>query len=593
VTGGDRWFGDPPIESVTLIFDPTADPARREALGHWFESILPAVNWRFHVYATTPAGSRATDVSVYQPLIDSIGDHVRRFGLVHAHLHLQLALDGPLTEALPDWEKLLESLRPFQREAYNERGESRFLILPIIAVGAAVSVDQALAAADFFKARLAKPSFYLGDQAQRAIVEANEDDDVRFYLDPDEGSGVRGASHQLFVNHVFETLIDRTEQDGAARLAPCRRHLVADQRAGAIYACFNRWARSEPFVRLADHRSVEDPDPGPVSDDLCAPCIGRSLGAMDRNLTANGRNPEGRRVYLSTAMAFAEQDQHRLAAGAARLAFEKSDADEDRAAALVHEGLSHLALAELEEAEARLELATKYTSDQGLVAYHRGVVQFAWRDYIEALDRFEEALAAGSPDVPEHDLCFQMALSHINLEEYPEARPYLERSERPGDKLAPVAFYRGVCDLAGGAIEAAMGHFREALAIGPAPEDLGRVLFYLGSCYKELDRFDEAIVELRKAVEADPDDLANHNLLGFCYYKVKRHEEAVACFRRAVEIDPTSGIDWANLGSNLRDLGRIEEAVEMYEKALILDPSVGFARDNLITLRKSLKEGTA
>ena len=89
---------------------------------------------------------------------------------------------------------------------------------------------------------------------------------------------------------------------------------------------------------------------------------------------------------------------------------------------------------------------------------------------------------------------------------------------------------------------------------------------------------------LEKAVAADPDDIANHNLLGFCYYKLKRHQDAVACFRRAVEIDPKSGIDWANLGSNLRDLGRIDEAVEMYRKALSLDPNIGFARDSLAKL---------
>lgn len=145
---------------------------------------------------------------------------------------------------------------------------------------------------------------------------------------------------------------------------------------------------------------------------------------------------------------------------------------------------------------------------------------------------------------------------------------------------------QGICDLGEGRVESALEKFNAALEAGPTPEDLSRVLFYIGTAQKELGRFDEAIETLVKAVEADPEDLANHNLLGFCYYKTGRHEEAVKCFRRAIEIDPRSGIDHANLASNLRDLGRIDEAIPLYEKALNLDPTLGFARTNLKKLRK-------
>ncbi|MHC4607621.1 MAG: tetratricopeptide repeat protein, partial [Planctomycetota bacterium] len=161
------------------------------------------------------------------------------------------------------------------------------------------------------------------------------------------------------------------------------------------------------------------------------------------------------------------------------------------------------------------------------------------------------------------------------------ARVCLDRCLKPGERSAPVSFYRGVCDFTEGKVEPALEHFQEALEIGPSKEDLGRVLFYVASCHKEFGRFEEAIDALKKAVAADPDDHANHNLLGFCYYSTNRHEEAVECFRRAVEINPDSAIDWASLGSNLRDLGRREEAMEAYRKALSLDPTLDFARKNL------------
>ena len=208
-------------------------------------------------------------------------------------------------------------------------------------------------------------------------------------------------------------------------------------------------------------------------------------------------------------------------------------------------------------------------------------MQLAWRDHIEGVERFEEALASGSSAVPVNDVLFHAALCHFELEEYGPARRYLDRLARLTDPSPPLLLYQGVCDLHEERFGAAMVKFEEALALGPEAEDLSRVLFFIGSCLKELGRFEDAIARLLQAVQADPRDKANHNLLGFCYYSTGRYEEAVSCFERAVEIDPQSAIDYANLGSNLRELGRTEEAVAMYRKALSIDPSIDFARRNL------------
>jgi tetratricopeptide (TPR) repeat protein len=304
---------------------------------------------------------------------------------------------------------------------------------------------------------------------------------------------------------------------------------------------------------------------------------------MKENLTANNRRREGRQVCFGLALAVARRQQHTLAAALAHDAYELSSSDHDRTAALIHEGRCLCEAKEFELSNQVLELANQYAEDKGFVAYHRGRVRFEDSDYIEALDRFEEALSSGSHQVPIEDMCFEMALSHIHIEEYGEARPYLQRSLRPGSKKSAVSFYLGICDLGEGEgeVQKALHYFRESLALGPTRDELGPILFYIGTCLKEMEQFEEAIDALQKAVEAEPRDLSNHNLLGFCYYKLKRHEEAVQSFRRAVEINPRSAIDWASLGSNLRDLGRIDEAIEMYKKALALDPTLGFARASL------------
>jgi ribosomal protein S12 methylthiotransferase accessory factor len=208
-------------------------------------------------------------------------------------------------------------------------------------------------------------------------------------------------------------------------------------------------------------------------------------------------------------------------------------------------------------------------------------VQFEWRDYIEALEHFESALASGSTAVPEGDLFFHMAASHIQIAEYGEARPYLERWRATGQRRAVMHYYSGLCDVGEGKFESALSEFQAAEQAGPSHEDLGSVLCYSGLCLKELGRYGEAISVLERAVASDPNEASIHNLLGYCYYKAARHTDAVLCFQRALKLDPRSALDYANLATNLRELGRRDEAISMYKKALSLDPTLSIARENL------------
>ena len=452
--------------------------------------------------------------------------------------------------------------------------EARLHVAPVLGPTPEVSESDALKAAEFFRSRLAIPSFYLPGRTLSELWLRTNADDARFYVDSDSS----GLPAMLWKSHVFETVLDRIEEGDDSIISPCREHLVLDAKLSKVFSCFYSWSQNGPGVDFDKETPEPTTLPEPPNGRDCLSCIAGAALSMRENLEANKREAEGRRVFSTLSLELAGRGEFESAAELAQATFEYSQSDTDRTAALIQRALCLRELRQLELADTVLARAAEFTQDKGQIAYHRGRVQFVWRDYIEALEWFEEALESRSGQVPVEDMCFEMALCHINIEEYSEARPYLDRSQKG---VAPVAFYRGVCDYGEGKVDAALIHFDEALTLGPAPEDLGRVLFYKGSCFKELGRFDEVLEVLKEAVAVDPDDIANHNLLGFCYYKLQRHQEAVACFLRAVEIDPSSGIDWANLASNLRDLGKTKEAVAMYRKALSLDPSIGFARDNL------------
>lgn len=588
MNSGRHPLGETPPDSVFVLLDEGAEPTGLDGLVAWMPGLLPRLNWRSHFYLL--GRERPPALEVHERVAALAACFLQEQGLATVHLHPAIALQPGDAAQRQNWQRLLAPAEPFQARAYEDQGEVRMPVLPIVVVAPQVSTDDVVKTADFFLARAARPSFYLAREPGPELGRKADAEGIRLYVGTGDDARSGKLAGQLQINHLFDTLLPRVEDDDTDLLAPCNRHLVVDASGGRAFGCFEQWKRQCGGVSIAGGPPNEVYLPAPASPISCAACIGRALLLMRANIDANQRRREGRRVLFRAAQQLSGRGENRLAAEISGHVLELCDDDRDRGAALIQQGLCLLALGEHQKAEEALENAKGYPVDRGAVAYYRGRVQFDWRDYIEALDRFAEALRLGCEQAPREDICFQMALCHINIEEYAQARPLLEQSLKPGQETAPVSFYRGICELGQGEVLEAMCHFQEALRLDPSPEDLGRVLFYVGTCFKELGRFDQAIEALQKAVRADPGDLANHNLLGFCYYKTKQHDKAVACFRRAVEIDPGSGIDWANLGSNLRDLGKREEAVAMYRKALSLDPGLDFARQNLARLTASAEE---
>ncbi len=120
------------------------------------------------------------------------------------------------------------------------------------------------------------------------------------------------------------------------------------------------------------------------------------------------------------------------------------------------------------------------------------------------------------------------------------------------------------------------GDYREAAAeylkaINLAPTlampymDLGRVY------YVKLDKFDEAVVALRRATELDPNNPQAHTELGRCYYTRGNYEGALMALQRAVTVDPKYANAYAYLGwVYYFGLHQYEKAVPQLQKALEL-----------------------
>lgn len=567
-------FGDAPAE--TLILKLAAEPRETEVFAFLEDArrALPLMNWRAHIFLVDgdPVGGNERAAH----LIRMAGEYLAEQPLATLYVHPLLSISAIGTQVFEDWEEILRPVRAFQREAYDRQGEVRLMVLPIVEVRRPLPEGQILGIASFFRERFSRPSFYFRG-ASLLSAETVSQNDLRVYVDPAEGFSPQALMDQLRINQAFEHVLQWIEEGSSGPLAPCGRLLIMDQERGQRYPCFVRWERGQPGDTL---------EAGDFRD--CPECMGTSCLRMKANIEANGRVPEGRQAALALASVFSGEGKWAEGASQARRAFEFSMRPDEKATALLHEGLCLLNLGEGDRAEAVLEEGSGYSADRGPFEYHLGSLAFSRRDYSEAAGRFEKALASGSPNVSRDDALFNRALSLINQGDFPAARVCLDRMEK---LTLPVWFYRGVCDLGLGMPEAALADFEKALAQGPAPEDLSRVHFYKATCLKEMSRYDDAIGELERAIEADPEEYLNYNLLGFCFYQLRRFEEAIKALHRAIEKNPLSAIDYASIGSSLRELGRLEDAVAMYAMALSLDPDLGFARENMTRLKEILNRG--
>jgi len=149
-----------------------------------------------------------------------------------------------------------------------------------------------------------------------------------------------------------------------------------------------------------------------------------------------------------------------------------------------------------------------------------------------------------------------------------------------------IQFYLGTCHLAVGDPRTALKHLSSALDLNPTHQDIPSIYSYMGVCYRDLERYRDALEVLERGVAFDRERTDLYNLKGFCHFKLKEHEKAIENFKKVLQLNPSSAIDYANIGSNFREMGQTGNAIRYYELALELDPTIEFARENIKKLKK-------
>jgi len=99
------------------------------------------------------------------------------------------------------------------------------------------------------------------------------------------------------------------------------------------------------------------------------------------------------------------------------------------------------------------------------------------------------------------------------------------------------------------------------------PNDAGAHHWLGNDALAALGRFEEAIAEVKHAVELDPLSPVINTDLGTTFYYAHRYDESARQLRKTLEIDPTFFYAHFNLGIALQAKGDLSGAISEYEKA--------------------------
>ncbi len=129
-----------------------------------------------------------------------------------------------------------------------------------------------------------------------------------------------------------------------------------------------------------------------------------------------------------------------------------------------------------------------------------------------------------------------------------------------------------------GAVDEAIGHYRQALVINPRHDDAMR---NLARALADKGELAESESQFRAALALRPRDAATHNNLGNVLAIQGRHAEAIAEFQEALALQPDILSARNNLAISYESLGRPAEAVVQYRAALQIQPDFPAALNNL------------
>ena len=95
----------------------------------------------------------------------------------------------------------------------------------------------------------------------------------------------------------------------------------------------------------------------------------------------------------------------------------------------------------------------------------------------------------------------------------------------------------------------------------------------------------EALVEIDRLLETEPDNPSYRNLSGAAHGAISAHDVALGEFEKALQGRPNNAAMWMSYGHTLKTLGRQDDSIDAYRRSITLRPEMGEAWWSLANLK--------
>jgi tetratricopeptide (TPR) repeat protein len=196
------------------------------------------------------------------------------------------------------------------------------------------------------------------------------------------------------------------------------------------------------------------------------------------------------------------------------------------------------------------------------------------RNVEAAIKFYEQALEADPRFALAH-----AGLADASLQMYRETHDRLwadkavfasEQGKRLDETLPEVRLALGRAYLATGKTNEAIAELKRALELSPNSDEGYR---RLAGAYQQAGMTNDAIAMHQKAIEVNPYYWLNYNALGATYWEIGQYERAAVAFKKVIELEPENVNGYNDLGAMYLQTGRYAEAADAFRRALAIVPT--------------------
>jgi tetratricopeptide (TPR) repeat protein len=243
---------------------------------------------------------------------------------------------------------------------------------------------------------------------------------------------------------------------------------------------------------------------------------------------------------------------------------------------------STVAMAQDSASEKALLAAIQANPNDPTAHFNLGISYFNEQKYDLATPEFQKCVQINSSDTKAKEMYESSAgISAYFLHNYPVAVDHLKNAlninpENPNANLLISDAYVQMKDYTNA--EAALKKYETV-----SPEGKEKVSEILSKIYMDQKRYEEAAVELKNVVEANPKNFEANENLGVAYFQMKDYKDSAHYWENTVSIQKDAQT-YKFLGFSYYNLGDFTDAISNYKKSIELESSKAAADQNTESL---------